>query len=220
MPKINTRDFKTTWKQYQSSLKDLPEDVGKLRMVVLDTETTGFDRVDDRILSIGALVVQDQRIEVGDSFERYIEQTVYNEESAKIHGLLQTGHKDQISEPQGIMELLDYLKSSVLVAHHAGFDVGMIDMCLKRMGLPGLKNPIVDTSALYYNTQPTIKRNRNYRHFTLDQLAETYKVDTKDRHTALGDAYITARILLRLISDHKIRTKKELLRKGRYRTLW
>jgi len=218
MLKTEDKKVRTLWKEYVESLKELPESIREVRMVVLDTETTGFDRVEDRILSIGALVVGNQRIVVEHSFERYLVQTVYNEESARIHGLLRNGNRVRISEAEGMCELLEYLKGSVLVAHHAGFDVGMIDMALRRLKLPGLKNEIVDTSALYYNTQPAVKKNRNYRQFTLDQLAANYKVDTKDRHTALGDAYITARILLRIISGFKIQTRRELVRKGRYRS--
>ncbi len=220
MPLPKEKEIRDCWKRYTASLKTLPDSISELRLVVLDTETTGFDRMEDRILNIGALVVQNQQIRVETSLETYLEQTVYCEESAKIHGILKSGKRQQVSEPEGMLQLLEYLNGSVLVAHHAAFDVGMIDMALRRMKLPGLKNEVVDTSALYYNTLPSARKNRNYRQFTLDQLADTFKVDTRDRHTALGDAYITARILLRLLSAHRISGRKELVKKGRYHLWW
>ena len=47
------------------------------------------------------------------------------------------------------------------------------------------------------------------RHFTLDALCEMFSVVPHDRHTACGDAFITAQIflrLLRLASRHRRET--------------
>ena len=37
------------------------------------------------------------------------------------------------------------------------------------------------------------------RHFTLDALCEMFDVIPHDRHTASGDAFLTAQVLLRLL---------------------
>jgi DNA polymerase-3 subunit epsilon len=44
---------------------------------------------------------------------------------------------------------------------------------------------------------------------TLDHLAKQYRIDTDDRHKALGDAYITAILFLKLVQ--KIKGNKPLL---------
>ena len=44
--------------------------------------------------------------------------------------------------------------------------------------------------------------------YSLDEIAEAYNVDLIERHTASGDAFITAIIFLKLLG--RIRNKKEL----------
>jgi len=80
------------WRQYQHAFasgytkKTLIRDI---RFVVLDTETTGLDAKKDKILSIGAVAVKDQKIFIADRFEYYLQQ-VYTAkgDSIKIHGIL------------------------------------------------------------------------------------------------------------------------------------
>jgi len=49
--------------------------VEQVRFVVLDSETTGFSPVLDRILTIGAVVVQDGEIRLDDSFDALLRVT-------------------------------------------------------------------------------------------------------------------------------------------------
>ena len=91
---------------------------------------------------------------------------------------------------------LNYVENSVLVAHHAAFDIAMINNALKRMELPKLKNKSLDTSHLFNKT----RLDTSKAHFSLDELAERFKIPLHDRHTASGDAYITALLFLKLVS--------------------
>ncbi len=57
------RDLPDFWSRYEKSLRvTWPENIAAVRFVVLDTETTGFDFDQDRILSIGALSVFNETI--------------------------------------------------------------------------------------------------------------------------------------------------------------
>jgi DNA polymerase-3 subunit epsilon len=94
------------------------------------------------------------------------------------------------------------------VAHHAGFDIGMINSALKRLGLPKLKNTPLDTGVLYKKTLLKSYLVQPKEHYSLDELAEKFLISKKDRHTALGDAYITALAFLKILV--KIKEKKEL----------
>jgi DNA polymerase-3 subunit epsilon len=49
--------------------------VEQVRFVVLDSETTGFSPVLDRILTIGAVAVQDGEIRLDDSFDAMLRVT-------------------------------------------------------------------------------------------------------------------------------------------------
>jgi DNA polymerase-3 subunit epsilon len=201
------------WYEYEAKFqKKLPEKIEDTRFVVFDTETTGFNIKKDRMLSIGAIAINNKSIDIADGFEEYISQETFNPKTVKIHGIIQNERIDCLSEEKAVKAFLEYIGNSVLVAHHASFDIGMFNEALARMGLPKLKNKTLDTVNLYRGTRiisNLINREKNY---SLDEIAETYNIDIKDRHTAAGDAFITAiaflTILGKLNSDRKLKLKK------------
>lgn len=202
------------WNEYVDSFQNgLPNLVQDNKFVILDTETTGFDVKADRILSIGSLVLQQQKIDPKQAFEIFVEQERYTTETVKIHGILKKGTKDRITELEALKIILETLKNSVLVAHHAGYDIAMINNALKRNSLPKLKNKSVDTSRLYFKTLSKQKKEELESHVTLDDLAKIYSISKKDRHTALGDAYITAIAFLHILEKMKPITLHNLLKR-------
>jgi DNA polymerase-3 subunit epsilon len=160
--------------------------------VVLDTETTGFDSEKDRILCIGALRLKNQMISVRDCFEVYVQQQHYNQASTEIHGILSREQRHCLPEREALVDFVSYIGNDILVAHHAAFDLSMLNNALHRQGMPGITNPGLDTGVLYRKTvinSPVVPKKERY---TLDDLADRFDISRKDRHTALGDAYITA----------------------------
>jgi DNA polymerase III subunit epsilon len=179
------------------------------RFVVLDTETTGFDYINDRILCIGAVVLQNGSINIQDGFEHYIDQEHFDKTSVQIHGIIRSDVLDHKSELQVLQLFLDYIGDSIIIAHHTLFDMTMINNALERNGLEKIKNKTLDTAVLYKKT--LIKSNllQHKDHYTLDDLADKFDISKKDRHTAMGDAYITAIAFLKIIK--KLRENKEVM---------
>ncbi|WP_313790390.1 3'-5' exonuclease [Flagellimonas okinawensis] len=201
------------WWEYDEHFKEkLPDDVKENTFVVLDTETTGFSLTKDRMLCIGALKLKGDSIVVKETFEVYIQQEHYNKESAEIHGILKKSRKNSISELDALKLFLDYAKNHVLVGHHVMFDINMINAALKRNGLPKLKNKTLDTEKLYIRTLLISSVVEQKERYTLDDLAKKFSISRKDRHTALGDAFITAIAFLRTIEKLKPQKIKDLLR--------
>ena len=187
------------WKTYESMFETKQEK--PFRYVVLDTETTGFDRLKDRILSIGSVAIIGQDIAVDHTFEVYVKQDVFNPKTVEIHGLLKEEKLKTISEKEAMKQFLEYLGNAIIVAHHAAFDITMLNEALIRQGLPKLKNNFLDTGTLYKKSRirsNLIKQENNY---SLDAIAEKLSITIQDRHTAIGDAYITALIFLKLRSS-------------------
>lgn len=182
--------------------------IEETRFVILDTETTGFDYTNDRILCIGALVLQNNIIKIEESFEIYIEQDHYDESTAQIHGILKDFIVKRPSELEALEQFLNYLGDSIIIAHHANFDITMINRALERNGLPELKNKSLDTGILYKKTLIKSHLFERKDHYALDDLADKFDISKKDRHTALGDAYITAIAFLKIVK--KLREKKEI----------
>ncbi|PRX40637.1 3'-5' exonuclease [Salegentibacter salegens] len=206
----NLPDF---WNDYEAKFQEkFPKEIAGNRFVVLDTETTGFDIKKDRMLSIGAVAIKNKSINIADGFEEYISQKTFNPKTVKIHGIIQNERIETLLEEEAVKAFLKYIGNSVLVAHHAGFDIGMINEALSRMGLPKLKNKVLDTVNLYRGTRIISNLINREKSYSLDEIAETYNIDIKDRHTAAGDAFITAiaflTILGKLNTDRKLNLKK------------
>lgn len=193
------------WKK-EENLFDENITIEETRFIVLDTETTGFDYDNDRILCIGALVLQNGTISVQESLEVYIEQDHYDKSTAQIHGILKAFVIQRPTELEALQQFLEFLGDSIIIAHHTIFDVTMINKALERNGLPQLINKTLDTAYLYKKTLIQSHLFERKDHYTLDDLADKFDISKKDRHTALGDAYITAIAFLKIVK--KLKEKK------------
>lgn len=189
------------WEKHLQKLKNIKyPNFESIRFVVLDTETTGFSYEGDRILCIGAVAVKNNKILVSDSFEVFIKQEVFNKDTVKIHGIRRNGNEIKLSEEEALMQFIEYLDDAVIVAHHTVFDITMINVALRRMNLGSIKSKQLDTDYIHKKIT-TVDRSK--KTFSLDELCEIYKVKMSDRHTALGDALITAYVFVKLITKYQ-----------------
>jgi len=203
------------WQKYSAGFNSNQKEqlIAETTFVVLDTETTGFDQEKDRILSIGCVKIKNNKLLVADSFEIYLKQEKFNPDTVEIHGLIKHERFETISEEKAIQLFLKYIKNSVLVAHHAGFDINMINAAMKRNHLPKLKNRVLDTGILYRKTRIISNFIDQHKTYSLDEVALAYNIDLKDRHTAIGDAFITAIAFLKILGRLKRKKLKELFKK-------
>ncbi|WP_372768864.1 PolC-type DNA polymerase III [Lutibacter sp.] len=193
------KNYPLFWKQYSIKFKQKqPKSIENTRFVVFDTETTGLDILNDRVLSIGAIGIFNNIIDVADSFEIYVKQDAFKAETVEIHGILKEGKLTKLSETEAMAHFIAYIGNSVLVAHHTAFDIEMINAALKRLDLPKLKNKTIDTGILYKKLE-----GKKDSHFNLDVLCKKFNIPKHDRHTAAGDAFITALLFLKIIATLK-----------------
>jgi len=216
LEKSSQNNLHKYWLSYLNLFKKkaspLSEDTN---FVVLDTETTGFDFELDRIISIGAICIQKLEIAIASSFEIYIKQERFNAATVEFHGIIKNEKIETLTEVEALEQFLEYIGNAVLVAHHANFDVTMINMALKRNGLPKLKNKVLDTVYLYSATRIKSNLLDKKKMYSLDEIAENYDIDVSDRHTAAGDAFITALLFLKILNilnKSKVLTIGELIK--------
>lgn len=201
--------FDETWADH--------DPVNEVRFVALDCETTGLDPVKDAIITIGAVTVQDGAILLEDQYEALLK-FAYNTSSVVIHGITaEEAAEHGMDEAEALAGLLKYLKDGVIVGHHIGFDVEILkNACQRRFGLE-FKNRWLDTMDLTLHLErdgvfeaneitAPLKRNleasadfARSRDFSLDGLCRRFGVEPHDRHTAAGDAFITAQIFIKLL---------------------
>lgn len=205
-------------KTYQKNLeRKIPKEkpVTELEFLVLDTETTGLDMKKDHVISYGSILVQGFHIKINTATEYYLLPKKYNKEAIKVHGIVK--EHPSINKELLIRNFLSDASNRILVGHHVGFDLTMLEKEGKSMGLKKIKNPVLDTFQLavrldmgkYYDprTIPT-------KEYSLDNLCQRYQIPLDDRHTAAGDAFLTAQLLvkmLKLAGQKGVRTYGELM---------
>jgi DNA polymerase III subunit epsilon len=200
------------WQRYSEAIKEQPPrstPISEGEFVVFDTETTGLDRRSDKVLSIGAVKVRGLQVLVSDTFECLIQQEgAAATKSSEVHGLLSKELDAGITEQEAVESFVDFIGNAILVGQHVAFDIDMVNQMLKRQGIKGkLHNRSVDTAHLAIRLERRHADSHTLKtaEYSLDALCERYNLPTDDRHTASGDAFATALLLLKLLALAKKR---------------
>jgi DNA polymerase-3 subunit epsilon len=184
---------------FEASWSD-SEPLDGVRFVVLDCETTGLDPRRHRIVSIGAVGVTRGQIDLSDTFEALL-RVRYNTETTPVHGITRDETRNGLDEAEAIASLLGYLRDGVIVGHHIGHDLGMINAAMRRNFDLSLRNRHLDTGLLTLQLEQdgAFPEQAKLHQVTLDALCARFDILPYDRHTAAGDAFLTAQVFLRLL---------------------
>ncbi len=167
-----------------------------MREIVFDTETTGLDLRDDRIVEIGGVELIN-RFPTGRVYHRYINPQGRNvhAEALAIHGISNAQLADKPTFDAISAEFLDFIDGAKLVAHNAAFDISFVNTELARLGHPGVDpSRVVDTLALARRKHPMGPNS-------LDALCRRYGIDNSHRtkHGALLDSELLAEVYIELV---------------------
>jgi DNA polymerase-3 subunit epsilon len=170
------------------------------RFAVLDCETTGLDPRKDRLVTIGAVAVRGGEIVLGDVFEALLK-VEYNTSAVTVHGVTREHSRRGLDEAAAVAALRAYLGDAVIVGHHVDHDVATIDAACERHFGARLDNRTLDTMdlALLLERDGAFAGGEPFRSFELDALCARFGIVPHDRHTAPGDAFLTAQVFLRLL---------------------
>ncbi len=191
-PRPVSYEFDLFHQSGQDALGKVP--LRKLTFVAFDTETTGLNPSEgDEIIQLGAVRIVNGRLLHNECIDQLVNpQRPVPKSSVEIHGI---DPELLISQPL-ITEVLPgfhaFAADTVLVAHNAAFDMRLLQLKEDATGLR-FDNPVLDTLLLSSVVHP------NQEGHSLDAIAERFNLTIVGRHTALGDALVTAEILLRLI---------------------
>jgi len=167
-----------------------------MREIVFDTETTGLERLEDRVIEIGGVELIN-RFPTGRTFHKFInpQGRQVHPEALAVHGI----SNEQLLDKPVFADILDefneFFDGAKLVAHNAMFDLGFINAELDRLGKPEIAvDRIVDTLALARRRHPMGPNS-------LDALCKRYGIENGHRklHGALLDSEILAEVYIELI---------------------
>lgn len=169
--------------------------VEQTRFVVLDTETTGFKVYGgDEIVSIALLEMRGLEL-TGREFTTLVNpRRSIPPTSTAIHNICDADvvHAPVIEEV--LHDVTQFIGESVLVGHHVPFDLRFLNKALHQKFRCRLRNPWLDTMLMY------VAFSGRLGHYTLEDVARFCNVEIRDRHTARGDALMTATMFKTLAS--------------------
>ncbi|MGP1683515.1 MAG: 3'-5' exonuclease, partial [Giesbergeria sp.] len=175
-----------------SALEDRP--LAELAYTVFDTETTGLNPSGgDEVIQIGAARIVNGKLLRQESFDQLVDPgRTIPAASIPIHGITQDMVEGQPRIAQVLPVFYAFAQDTVLVAHNAAFDMKFLQLQEEATGIV-FRQPVLDTLLLSAVVHPNQESHR------LEAIAERFNVTVLGRHTALGDALVTAEIWLRLI---------------------
>lgn len=168
--------------------------LSELSYTVFDTETTGLEPSDgDEILQIGAVRIVNGKLLRHEGFEQLVDpQRDIPAASIPIHGIEPDMVRGQPRIEQVLPSFHAFAQDTVLVAHNAAFDMRFLQLKEARTGVR-FDQPVLDTLLLSALVHPNQESHR------LEEIARRFNVTVLGRHTAMGDALVTAEVFLRLL---------------------
>ena len=165
-----------------------------LSYTVFDTETTGLNPSEgDEIIQIGATRIVNGKLLRSECFEQLIDpQRSIPPGSIAFHGIQPEMVVGQPRIGETLAAFHAFAQDTVLVAHNAAFDMRFLQLKEAASGVR-FDQPVLDTLLLSPVVHPNQESHR------LEAIAERLGVAVMGRHTAMGDAFVTAEIFLRLI---------------------
>jgi DNA polymerase-3 subunit epsilon len=178
--------------------------LSQLSYVVVDVETTGGSPdTGDRVTEIAAVVLRDGRI------TQIYEQMVNPERGispwvTRLTGLSDAMLWDKPRFAEIAPDVVDVLAGNVFVAHNAAFDWRFVSAELERTFDKRPTALTLCTVRLARMLLPHLPRkslDHVAHHYGVRDAAKNYPLKRDCRHSAAGDAVVTAHCLLRLLDD-------------------
>lgn len=180
-----------------------------LSFVVFDSETTGLDPQKDHVVQLGAVRIVNGKVIASETFEMLVNPgRPIPAQSTKVHGIKDCMVVDAPDISVVRRAFHSFVGNAVLIAHNAPFDMAFLNRNLAPQDR-AFENPVMDTvhlSAIVFGGSAL---------HTLDAVCGRLNINIPDsmRHTALGDAMVTAQAfvaMLPILEARGFRTFREV----------
>ena len=173
---------------------DLDRKLTDLAYSVFDTETTGLEpSKGDEIIQIGAVRIVISRLLRQEIFDQLVDPVIpLKPEGILIHGITEAMVNGQPRLDVVLPAFHEFCAETVLVAHNAAFDMRFLQLKEDSLDVR-FTQPVLDTLLLSAVIHP------NQESHSLESIAGRLGINVIGRHTALGDAYVTGEVFLKMI---------------------
>ncbi len=178
-----------------------------LACAAIDTETTGLDTAEARIVEFGAIGIASGAIDRSDRFNTLVDPGLaVPGTSTAVHGITNAMVRDAPDFARAYPRFLEFVGARIVVGYSIGFDFAVIERECRRHGLAWSKPRALCVRLLAAVLAPPLPDHG------LDTLAAWLGVTVEGRHRAAGDAEIAAELFVRLLpklQERGIRTLAE-----------
>lgn len=167
-----------------------------MREIIFDTETTGLDNREDRVIEIGGIEMVN-RFPTGRTFHKYInpQGRQVHPDAQAVHGISNADLEGKPTFSEIFDEFVEFIDGAKLVAHNGTFDLGFLNAEFARLDQAAIDpDRLIDTLALARRKHPMGPNS-------LDALCRRYGIDNSRRtkHGALLDSELLAEVYIELI---------------------
>lgn len=166
----------------------------KAEFCIIDVETTGMSPAYCHIIEIG--IVRVKKLKITETFRSFVNPGV------EIPGFITqiTGivNSDVASAPMFndiASKVKEFIGDSILIGHNIQFDLSFLNKSFLNYSNEKIENPHVCTLKLARKLYPHLRSK------ALGSVTEYLQIRHKDVHRALGDATVTAKIFIKMVSE-------------------
>jgi DNA polymerase-3 subunit epsilon len=177
--------------KYENPL-DIP--LEKAAFTVVDVETTGLSANKNRIIEIA--LVKIEKLKITDKLHYLINPQTYI--PPFITSLTGIENDDVIGAPifsEIVDEVISFTDNTILTAHNFPFDSSFLNSEFMISGREFINEHSCCTLKIARNVYPTLQSK------SLSSVAHSLNLRNSNAHRALGDAEITAKVLLKMIKE-------------------
>ena len=168
---------------------DLSKNINDFAIVAFDTETSGAYPIESEIIELGA--VKWQNGQIIDRFQVLLKPSKeLTPDNIRIHGITNEMVKDSPQMSTQILNFCSFIDNSVLLAHHAPFDLGFLSIEIEKSSLQ-FPNTFNFCSSLLSRALLTTTNHK------LQTLIKELELVGGEAHRAFDDAYACLQVFFK-----------------------
>lgn len=171
-------------------------------MLALDLETTGLDPEQDAIVAMSWVPVEAGRVLLHEARSEVVRTaTELPPSSVVIHGLGDDRVAQGVALDAALTSLLEAMTARIVIAHHAGLDLGFVNAAVRRLWGSGAAFACIDTLVIAEEFARRRQQSLPPGSLTLATCRDRYGLPPYPPHDPLWDAVGAAELWLALRAD-------------------
>ena len=184
-----------------TALPDPSQSTDDLKLLAIDLETTGLAPRSDSLLSVGFVPVDGDVIDLRKARQIVVRQAIEVGQSATLHGVTDDVLAGGVELAEAVAETLEALSGRVMLAHHAGIEVGFLSAACRTLYGAKPVFSIVDTLQLQARIYRVDPHEAPYGTLRLAAARSRFGLPRYRAHHALTDALACAELYLAQVGE-------------------